>query len=151
MMSFDLRPFEGAAPILFGMPKVNVVGLIGPPKVAGGADDSWGPHLEINIGYGNDGRVNHLGFSPGEFELRLSGALIWNATEHEDPNPMFLQLDPEPVERVGFLVFRKLGLTTTGYHDDDPSQYAITAFPPGAWDKELTKAKPPHLTKYGIT
>src|SRR4051812_27044790 len=117
MLRFAIRPFEGANPVLFGMPRVQVLEVLGPPAVAGKGSDSWGKSLEICIGY-DAGTVNHLGFSPGEFELRLLDDLLWAAGSKDDPNVVLLRHDPEPVERVGFLVFAKIGVTTTGFHDD---------------------------------
>ena len=122
--------------------------ILGTPGVSGDRDESWGPRNEINIGYGEGGCVNHVGFSPGAFELRLRNEVIWTTQSHDDPNPKLLVIDCEPKESLGFLVFRMIGLTTTGYHDDDPSQYAITVFPRGAWDRLLGKATAPDLSKY---
>lgn len=42
----------------------------------------------------------------------------------------------------GFLVMRNLGLTLTGFHDDDRSQLAVTAFEPGRWDYPDGQMKP---------
>ncbi len=104
---------------------------MGPPAVSGMGSDSWGPRLEVNIGYATDGTVNHIGFSPGSFELKLQDQLVWSTSSHGDPNFLLVQLDPEPLERLGFLVFTRLGVATTGFHDDDASQYAISLFPRG--------------------
>jgi hypothetical protein len=49
---------------------------------------------------------------------------------------------------LGFLVFTRLGVTTTGYHDDDESQRALTIFPRGTWDLLLEKATEPDLIRY---
>jgi len=42
-----------------------------------------------------------------------------------------MALDKEPRESVGFLVFFKLGVWTTGFHDDDPAQLSLGAFASG--------------------
>jgi len=146
-MTFDIEPFKGAAPVIFGMPRDNLVSLLGTPGVAG-ESDSWGPRFEINVGYDDFGGVNHVGFSPGEFELRCDGEIIWTPESHPDPNYKLLEFDGEPLERLGFLVYTKIGVTTTGYHDDDPAQFAITAFPKGAWDELLEKSQRPNLERY---
>ena len=148
MNSFDIQPFIGTLPIRFGAPRSRVLEIMGPPDVTGGNSDSWGPGLEINIGYSDDGMVDHIGFRPGEFELTLNGKTIWTPTVHPDPNLSFLMLDQEPLEHVGFLVFTKLGIKTTGYQDDDPNEFALALFPSGAWDKFLPRAKKPNLEKY---
>jgi len=148
MLRFVLEPFKGAHPILFGMPRLRVCELLGVPRVAGDGNDSWGLRLEINVGYADDRSVNHVGFSPGEFDLLFHNTLIWTSSSQPDPNPILLRFDGEPFERLGFLVFSRLGITTTGYHDDDPSQYAITVFPVGAWDAQLVKSRRADVGKY---
>jgi hypothetical protein len=148
MLIFNVCPFEGAAPITFGLPRATVLEILGAPAVAGKGYDIWGSRGEINVGYDRDGAVIHVGLGPGAFELRLNGELIWGPSSHADPNIILLRLDPEPLERVGFLVFPELGIATAGFHDDDPSQYAFTVFPRGEWDDRLTRAQRPDLTKY---
>ena len=59
-----------------------------------------------------------------------------------------LKLDPDPLERVGFLVFTRIGITTTGYHDGDESQRAITVCPRDTYDGFLKKATSPDLSQY---
>jgi len=151
MLCFTLVPLKGAAPILFGMPRSQVHQLLGKPGVESKESDSWGPALELNVGYASDGTVNHIGLSPGAFELRFRDELVWVPNSRQDPNPLFLRYEVNPMERLGFLVFPTIGITTTGFHDDDPSQLAITAFPHGAWDESLLKAKRPCLSKYAET
>lgn len=92
-----------------------------------------------------------MGFGPGKFELWLSGSIIWSPDAHPDPNPLLLRADPAPLERLGFLVFNRLCVTTTGYHDDDESQRALTVYPPGKWDELLGKATTPDLSRYHRT
>jgi hypothetical protein len=41
-----------------------------------------------------------------------------------------------------------VGATSTGYHDDDENDLAITACPRGAWDKFLKKGVAPNLSRY---
>jgi hypothetical protein len=148
MISLDIRPFEGVLPIRFGLSRPRVVEILGAPDSSDEQVDSWGRTLDVNIGYDELGAVNQLGLGPGEYELTIGGQLFWTPHRHPDPNPTFLALDPEPLERVGFLVFTKLGIATTGYHDDDPGQYAISVYPRGAWDELLLQAKRPSLHKY---
>jgi hypothetical protein len=148
MTSFAIRPFDGALPVRFGMQRALVIQMLGNPETSNEKVDTWGPNLEINVGYDQDRVVNQVGLGPGEYELTIFEQSLWTPQQHPDPNPTFLRLDPEPVERVGFLVFTKLGVATTGYHDDDPSQYAISIYPRGAWDRLLLKAKKPILDKY---
>lgn len=150
MIHLDIRPFGGAEPIRFGMPRASVGGILGVPDSSNDTADSWGNLLNINIGYDKSGLVNQFGLRPGDYSLSLDGRVVWSPDNCPDPNPILLALDPEPLERVGFLVFTKLGVATTGYHDDDPGQRAISVYPEGAWDKLILKAKKPNLDKYRV-
>lgn len=101
-----------------------------------------------NIGYTNDWVVNPLGFEPGVGELLIRGEMIWSLDHQPDPNLSFLALDPEPLEIVGFWIFQELGVTTTGYHDDDRSQLAVTVFERENWAELLSSATAADTTKY---
>lgn len=149
MYSFDISPYVGAKPVHFGTPRNCVIEYLGTPDVVDTSDDSWGSQLEINIGYTDNNLVRHIGLRPGDYELKLDGKVIWTPTDHPDPNPSFLLLDSEPLEYLGFLIFTKIGIRTTGYHDDDPDNVSVVLFEKGATDKFLPKAKRPDLSKYG--
>lgn len=128
-MQFDIQPNRGALPILFGMTPKEVHRILGKPLSTRATYKNLGTndtYQSICIGYDPSGRVNHIGFSPAGIELSIEGAKLWDAEEQPDPIPTFLALDPEPIEKSGFWYFTKLGVTTTGFHDDDPSQRAVT-------------------------
>ena len=148
MISLDIHPFEGAAPIRFGMLRDQVLELLGMPRVVSKGVDAWGVGLAIQVGYDREGGVDGVGLGPGDYELKLDGQLIWAPNEHPDPNPVLLARDREPVECLGFLVFTNLGVATSGYHDNDPYQLAVQVYRKGQWDKQLRKAKSPVLDKY---
>jgi hypothetical protein len=150
---FDIQPYTGALPITFGMGREQVHRLLGPPDSNFPIWDGSGvsEHYKedrFNIGYTNSGNVNHLGFSPGGAELTIRGQLIWTREKQTDPNPTLLTLDPAPVEVVGFWFFLTIGVTTTGYHDDDPSQHAVTVFPLDSKQEFVATAKLADITKY---
>jgi len=148
MISLDIRPFEGAEPVRFGIPRSRVHELIGTPDLAHPGVDRWGAMREVNVGYDQQGVVYEIDLAPGNYELRLCGQIIWTASEHPDPNPMLLALDPGPLERAGFLLFTKIGVATAGYHDDDPGERVVQVHRKGAWDELLSKARQPGQDKY---
>jgi hypothetical protein len=65
-----------------------------------------------------------------------------------NPLTAFLRADPNPRENVGFVIFRTLGVAVSGYHDDDPSQRAISFGASGLWDEHFANAKPITLSGY---
>jgi hypothetical protein len=153
VIRFDIRPHVGALPVTFGMHRDEVHRLLGAPQASSPLWNKSGfseGYLSgaYNVGYDNAWAVNHLGFGPGSIELSIDGRPVWSLDEQPDPNPIFLSLDPAPVTDVGFWIFLKLGVTTTGYHDDDPSQRAITAFPPSRVDRLTRRATPADTSRY---
>lgn len=50
--------------------------------------------------------------------------------------------DDDPRECFGFIVLRQSRLTLTGFHDNDRSQLAVTAFAEGRWDALHDQMKP---------
>lgn len=80
--------------------------------------------------------------------LSILGRPIWTAKKQPDPNPVLLALDPGPVEFVGFWFFLALGVTSTGYHDDDPGQRAVTVCPRGKNAELLAQATPADTSRY---
>jgi len=150
---FDIQPYAGALPIAFGMTRAEVHRLLGRPESSRPVWDGSGvsEHYNLaryNVGYTNAGVVNHLGFSPGGAELSILGQSIWTAEGQPDPNPVLLTLDPAPVEIVGFWFFLGIGATSTGYHDDDPGQRAVTVFPRDTNAKLLAEAQPADTSRY---
>lgn len=150
---FDIQPYAGALPITFGMKREQVHRLLGQPERSFpiwdgcGLSDSYTAG-RYNVGYTNSGEVNHLGFSPGGIELAISGRPVWTAEEQPDPNPILLAFDPEPLQFVGFWFFLAIGVTSTGYHDDDPGQRAVTVFPRGSKAELMAQATPADTSRY---
>jgi len=99
------------------------------------------------VGYEND-MVVEVGFRPRTVHLKFRGTDVWTSDEQKDPLWQLLRQDPQPVEFRGFLVFKALGVTVTGYHDDDESQRAITCFVRGRWDELLARCTQPNLLRY---
>ncbi len=153
---FEIRPFEGALPILFGMPRDEVHDILGSPEILGtlrsikSTSDDW-MRYGLNVRYHLEGGVAHIGFRPAHCELRLADRVIWTPGEDVDPNWVLLSLDPAPRELLGFLIFTKLGVTTAGYHAGDASQRAIGVFSHGEWDLFLDSSTEPNLTRYKTT
>src|SRR5262245_37066006 len=135
------------------MRREEVHGILGPPESSFPNWDKSGVsehylQARYNVGYDNEGTVNHLGFSPGGAEISINGRSIWTHQEQPDPNPILLTLDPAPLEFVGIWFFLRIGVTSTGYHDDDESQRAVAVFPRGSVDDLLMEAKPADTSKY---
>jgi hypothetical protein len=151
----DIQPYIGALPMKFGTHRDMVHRVLGPPESSDPIWDNSGfcEHYDFrkcgyNVGYDNAWLANHMGFGPGPVDLSINGQTIWTPMRQSDPNPIFLTLDPDPLTCVGLLCFLQLGVTTTGFHDDDPNQLAITVFSRDkvAWWKE--NGEPADTSRY---
>jgi hypothetical protein len=156
LVAFDIEPSVGALPVRFGMHRDEVHALLGKPDVSRpvrcntGIADYW-RRSPVNVRYDTGGAVQHVGFVPGGFNLSLRGLRLWSLMEQPDPNPVLLRLDPTPLDCLGILVFPALGISTSGYHDDDDAQRSVTISSTGTWDKALQTGRRPNLEKYRIT
>ena len=59
-----------------------------------------------------------------------------------DPIAFLRQFDPEPKIWVGFVIFVKLGIRISGFHDDNESQKAIAIVRKGYWDEFIDDFEP---------
>jgi hypothetical protein len=140
-MTFVLRPYIGADPLSFDMDSFAVAAVLGPPQAV--KINRLGERAENRRGVGirysaADGKVAEIGLVPSESLVFEGHDLLHNP----DPVGVLMTFDPVPLESVGFLVFLELGVTLTGFHDDDVSQQAATIFRRGRWDDVRSRMVP---------
>lgn len=77
-----------------------------------------------------EGRVVEIALTPP------ANVLFEGRSLFQDPSVWreIIAVDGQPYECLGFIVLKEAGLTLTGFHDDNPSQLAVTAFERGRWD-----------------
>jgi hypothetical protein len=132
MIDFTLVPYVGARPITFDMSQFEVEGIVGPPASVetndfGETEERRGP---LTIRYSTqDLKVVEIAFLP-QGRLFYQGVGLFQKADVIT----FLSQYDRPFEIVGFVVFLELGITLTGFHDNDESQKAITVFREGRWD-----------------
>jgi len=130
---FTLVPYIGAKPVTFEMTAADVEQILGPAETVGvndlgERDERRGP---MNIRYSlDDGKVVEIVFDPMA-SLLYQGNNLLNETALVD---FLLRFDDQPFEFVGFLIFLDLGITATGFHDDDEAQKSIMVFRRGRLD-----------------
>ena len=142
---FDIYPYVGPLPLRFGTQRRDVPACLGIPARPSRKDDRFG---SVRVAYYDTEEVTEVGFGPREVTLSFLGTRLWDGERIDDPMPLLLKHDSNPLEFYGFVVFLKIGVTCTGFHDDDPSQRAITVFRRGLWDKHIPKGKQPDLNRY---
>lgn len=130
--TFVLSPHVGAIPIRFGMSQAEVASVVGTPERVKqtrlGEQEEQRAGVLVRYSKTGDGVVE-ITFLPTE-TLLFNGLNLFQV----DPIQALLLSDPAAFEWVGFIVFLSLGVAVTGYHDNDPSQRAITVSKRGRWD-----------------
>ena len=103
----------------------EVAEIIGAPSAV--SNNTRGERSEtrhgITVRYGDTGVVE-FAFLP-ESSVLLHGVDLF---ECSDPIDALLEVDPCPMECLGFLLFLGIGIAITGFHDGDASQKALTTF-----------------------
>jgi hypothetical protein len=130
MTDFTLIPYEGASPILFGMDPSQVKSILGEPESVKSLSDrveEWRSHLIVT--YEHD-KVVEVTLAPGA-SLVYKGRNLF-----VDKDPIaFLMSEDAPVELAGSLLFLNLGLSESGFHDNDSSQRCLSVFQRGRMDR----------------
>jgi hypothetical protein len=133
MTDFTLVPQKGALPLTFEMTPTEVQSAVGPPESSevndSGELEERRAHLIVRYS-SLDSLVVEIAFLPA--------AKVWYKGHdlfRERSSLQFLSREDPPYEFVGFLIFLGLGITLTGFHDNDESQKAITVFRAGRWDE----------------
>lgn len=149
---FDLKPHIGAGHLRFGMTYAMVEELIGAAsrKKKGFLGETIEYRRENGLltTYGlNTNELVEVGFSRNIIELEYEGIKLFT----DPPRDVFsslVNIDGSPYESVGFIVLLNLGMTLTGFHDDDIYQRAVTVFARGRWDGQLSDLKPFDLANF---
>ena len=142
---FEIISYSGCGNIKFGMTPAEVESELGAPDQV--SENYLNQRVEfrsfMNVAYsnGDEPRLNHIGFG------RQMEAVTYKELKlfKEDPFTVLKELarsDSHPYVYLGFVVFLDLGITLTGFHDEDESQKAIALFEKGAWDARIKKMKP---------
>ncbi len=140
-MTFILKPYVEVGPIKFGMSESDLISIIGPPiKILTnrrGEPDYL--YSDFSIRFSSDERkIVEVGFLPTA-DFYVDGIDVFRDTT---AFYRLVQSDGYPYEYVGFIVLFRFGLTLTGFHDNDKSQKAATAFEKGRWEHLKPKLKP---------
>lgn len=87
-----------------------------------------------------DNCLAEIGFTRRCINLTISCIEIFMPPKLERLRAL-LDIDNQVYEDVGFIVFKNLGVTLTGFLDPDDSDMAVTAFVAGRWDEDCDNMK----------
>ena len=144
-LNLNIVPYVAVGNVCFEMTPAEVEVALGTPTSTskthlGGRVDFYDL---INVGYtiSSNPVVNHVGGGRDAKSAEILGVRLFA----DDPHEVIRQLvakDGDPKKYLGFVILLNLGISLTGFHDDDVSQLAFSAFAKGAWDARLQKLKP---------
>lgn len=145
---WEIEPYASVGPIRFGMSGDELVGAVGTPNLIDqnhrGESDYEYSGFSVRLSK-SEKKVVEAGVQP-RVPVSLSGIEVFSSPTAFDD---LIKLDGDPLESLGFIVLMRLGVTLTGFHDNDPDQKALTAFARGRWDEvrsRLRKYEPTRST-----
>lgn len=134
MTAFDIRPYDGAGPLVFGMSPAEVHASLGeqPRNTAwtkeGERDEDY-PALSACYTKGTDALVEFALTST--LDVRFQGVSLFTA-----PNAVEIlaAADGAPLEGLGSIVFLALGIAVIDFDSDQESDRVVQVFQRGRWD-----------------
>lgn len=134
MNPFEIKPYEGVGNFRFGMTATEVTSIFGEPRRKGAnrkGEPDWA-YGDYSIRFSKaEGALVEIGFLK-------SAAVLFEGSDVFRDSDCFARIvarDRDVFEFYGFLVFLGLGITLTGFHDNDEAQRALTVFQRGRWDQ----------------
>lgn len=139
-MTFRIDPYVGAGPFRFGMSESEVLaqGLVPRNRRLnrrGEVDLRFGD-FSMRLG-ADDGRLCEIEFD------RMCQVTLADISVFGDQNVLdqIVSLDNQSYEYAGVLVFFGLGLSLSGFHDQNETGKCLSAFCRGYWDAKLGSPK----------
>lgn len=138
--NFEIVSYVGAKPLLFGMTVAQAESIVGPPlrTSINNLGEQNAQYKSFSIRYSSQhGALAEVGFST-DAKVAIRGIDLFH-----DPEA-FLKLireESSPYESFGFVILLDLGITLTGFHDNEAGQRAVTAFVRGRWDQAKVRFK----------
>ena len=152
-MKFDIQPGVGVGSLRFGMTPDEASAEAGPAETtrvlrypgATKTELRWSYKRGIHIVFSQPietARLVELGFWKACRTLSYKGVRVFQTKDRMEVVRALAADDPSPMELSSFLVFPKLGITLSGFHDARENDIAVTVFEPGRWDEQLPRMKP---------
>lgn len=141
MTTFEITPLIGPLPISFGMTQREIESLLGEPINRGRnyiGETEWN-YGHFHIVFGDENNVVEVGFS-------RSTALYFKKIDLFRDDMAFagiLDGTSDTYDCSGTIVIPSLGITLTGFHNEDEVDgKGVTVFAKGRWDEELKTCEP---------
>jgi len=139
-MKFELLPYFGAPPLKFGMSQMEVINILGFPKVNFKTKGFQGAQLRYDhytLAFEPGGALVHIGFSARTTaEVRCLGVELFHDDRAFD---ILLAADGCPYVSLGFIYLLSLGLRLGGFHTEADEGKTVSMFGKGACDNLLAE------------
>ena len=144
---FDLQPYLGAGPLRLGMSRKQVEAVLGLPDKTR-STTFFNETIEfrcenaLQTVYSAEGALVEISFGGAVEGVTFNDLDVFKAPGREVIERL-VKADGSPLEIVGIIVFLNLGISMTGFlQDDEPGQKAIGVFAKGRFDTKLEKMRP---------
>ena len=149
---FDIKPYLGVGPLRFGMTRKQVEDVLGLPDKTR-STTFFNETIEfrcenaLQTVYSAEGALVEISFGRAVEGVTFNDLDVFKAPGREVIERL-VKADGNPLEIVGIIVFLNLGISMTGFlQDDEPGQKAIGVFAKGRVDTKLEKMRPFKLKK----
>ena len=140
----ELLTYSGSGGAKFGMTPGEIETILGAPDSVG--SNYFKQRIEyrsfMNVGYStHDNLAVHFGFGPQMIGTKFNDIFLFK----EDPKNVLKKIvtqDGSPFLCYQLVVLLNLGLTLSGFHDNDESQKGVTLFERGTYDDDKDRMKP---------
>jgi hypothetical protein len=146
-MGFEIIPFVGVGELRFGMTPTEIADILGVPLSKDVGRNYYEERVEyrscadVVVSYDkNSNTAAEFGFGQTIRELSYMKQKIFLMPEL-DALRLLIDRDSNPYESVGFVIFPNLGISMTGFHDNDPDEKAVSVSEKGRLDRILTRIK----------
>ena len=143
-MIFNIEPYAAVGPLRFGMTRVDTQQAIG--NIDQAADLLEGivrihsPSNDLLAQVSADDKLIEVGFGRRATNVTL-GSINFFTQPKADVIKALCKLDSSAVFGYGSIVFPALGISLTGFQNEDDDDKAITAFAKGVWDDIIPTLK----------
>jgi hypothetical protein len=144
---FDIKPYIATGELRFGMRKEEVEKVLGPAdkskKTSLNETKEFRQESGLQTVYSQtDNRLLEISFYPNIPNVKFKERDIFSGNG-TDIVKFLINEDGNPFETVGILVFLNLGISMTGFlQEDEPSQKSISIFAKGRWDDDMEDLEP---------
>jgi hypothetical protein len=145
--AFEIIPFAGVGELAFGMTPKEAAAILGAPLSGDISRNYHGERVEYRfradmvMSYNKEADTAvEFGFGPAVKGLSYMGQGLFLMPELHALR-WLMNEDGAPYVCAGFVIFPKLGVSLTGFHDNDSDEKAIAVSQKGGLDGVLSRAR----------